>query len=133
MKKNGANSNKMPAKEKQYYKQLLLEKKQDLLDEIKQISSTTKISPKDAAGDISGHALHMADAATDTYDREFSLGIASNDRKVIQVIDEALKRIDEGKFGLCLDCGKSISKARLKALPYAWLCVKCKESLEKTA
>lgn len=122
--------NKMTAKDKKYYKELLLLKKQEILDDINHVSADAKVSPKEAAGDISGYTLHMADVATDTYDREFSLGLASNNRRILQVIEEAMKRIEEGSFGVCQDCGCKISKVRLKALPYAWLCIKCQEKLE---
>jgi RNA polymerase-binding protein DksA len=125
------NANKLSAGEKKYYRELLLKKKQAILDEIERISADAKLSPKEASGDISAYTLHMADVATDAYDREFSLGLASNGRRVIQIIDEAIKRIDEGTFGLCQDCGAKIGKARLKALPYAWLCIKCQEKVEK--
>ena len=73
----------------------------------------------------------MADVATDTYDREFSLGLASNERKLIYEFDDALKRIEEGTFGVCEDCKSLIAKNRLKAVPYARLCVKCQEKKEK--
>ncbi|MDD4953790.1 MAG: TraR/DksA family transcriptional regulator, partial [Candidatus Omnitrophica bacterium] len=83
------------------------------------------------SGDISGYTYHMADVATDNYDREFSLGIASNERKMIYELDDALKKIDEGAFGICEDCKSPIAKNRLKAVPYARLCLKCQEKREK--
>ena len=73
----------------------------------------------------------MADVATDTYDREFSLGIASNDREALYELDDALKRIEEGSFGVCESCDSLISKSRLKAVPQARMCVKCQEKSEK--
>ncbi len=72
----------------------------------------------------------MADVATDMYDREFNLGLASSEREVLQKIDQALKRIDEKSFGACSECEKSIPVARLKALPYAETCLKCQEKIE---
>ncbi len=107
--------------------------KEEILDGIKHISEDIlKKSQKDAAGDISGYTYHMADVATDTYDREFSLGLASNDRKMMYELEDALKRIEEGTFGTCEDCKNTISKSRLKAVPYARLCVKCQEKKEKS-
>jgi RNA polymerase-binding transcription factor DksA len=82
------------------------------------------------AGDVSGHALHMADVATDMYDREFNLGLASNDRETLVRVAEALQRIEEGNYGLCTHCKKPIAPARLKAIPYVETCVKCQEDLE---
>jgi DnaK suppressor protein len=79
---------------------------------------------------VSGHALHMADVATDMYDREFNLGLASNDRETLARVGEALQRIEEGNYGLCVQCQKAIAPARLKAIPYVETCVKCQEVLE---
>lgn len=123
---------KLAKKELTEFKKLVLKKKQEVLDEINHISEDTlKKSQKEASGDISGYTYHMADVATDTYDREFSMGIASNERKVIYELDDALKRIEEGVFGVCEECEGFISKNRLKAVPYARYCVKCQEKKEK--
>jgi DnaK suppressor protein len=73
----------------------------------------------------------MADVATDTYDREFSLGLASDERKVIYELDDALKKIEEDSYGICEECKKLIAKNRLKAVPHARLCVKCQQKKEK--
>ena len=123
---------KMLKKEAKQYYQLLLKLKERIAGDIKHISEDTlKKSQKDAAGDISGYTLHMADLATDAYDREFSLGLASNDRDALVQIEDAFKRIDEGIFGTCERCKKSIAKIRLKALPFARLCLKCQRDQEK--
>jgi len=119
-------------KELSEFKKLILKRKEELLDEIKHISEDTlKKSQKDAAGDISGYTYHMADVATDTYDREFSLGLASNDRELLYEFDDALKKTEEGTFGICEECKSLITKTRLKAVPCARLCIKCQEKKEK--
>lgn len=115
------------------FKKILVKKKDEILADIKHISDDTlKKSQKDASGDISGYTYHMADVATDTYDREFSLGLASNDRQFLYELEDALKKIEEGKYGICESCNSSIAKSRLKAVPYARLCVKCQEKKEKS-
>lgn len=88
-------------------------------------------SQRDASGDLSGYAFHMADMATDNFDREFSLDLASNEQVLLNRIDEALKKIQDGSYGVCENCEKPISFKRLKAVPYAKLCIKCKEDEEK--
>ena len=88
-------------------------------------------SQKEASGDLSGYAFHMADMATDNFDREFSLDLASSEQNLLNCIDEAIGKIKEGTFGVCEDCNKAISIKRLKAVPYAKLCIKCKEKEEK--
>ncbi|MCK9595137.1 MAG: TraR/DksA C4-type zinc finger protein [Candidatus Omnitrophica bacterium] len=123
---------KLTKKELGDYKKLIAKRKGEVLDNINHISADTlKQSQKDASGDISGYTYHMADVATDTYDREFSLGIASSERELIYELEDALKRIEEGTYGVCEDCKDWITKTRLKALPYARLCVKCQQKREK--
>ncbi len=125
-------SKKIDKKTAKVYKNLLLEKREELLGDITQISEETlKKSQKDASGDISGYAFHMADMATDNYDREFSLGLASKERGVLYEINHALQKLQEGIFGTCETCKKPISKIRLKAVPYATLCLKCQQNREK--
>lgn len=116
------------------FKKILIKRKEEINDEINHISSDTLMrSQKEASGDNSGYSYHMADVATDNYDREFSLGLASNERDTLYEIDAALQKIKDGSFGLCEDCEKAISKTRLKAVPYAKSCIKCQEAKEKKA
>jgi RNA polymerase-binding protein DksA len=123
---------KFSKKDLLYFKKLTLKRKEEIIDQINHISEDTlKKSQKDAAGDISGYTYHMADIATDTYDREFSIGLASNERKLIYEIDDAVKKIEDGTYGICEECKNLISKTRLKAIPYARLCLKCQEKTEK--
>lgn len=124
--------NKLTKNELKFFKEFLLEKKNQIWEEIDKISQDTlRKSQRDASGDISGYTLHMADLATDTYDREFSLGLVSNEHKILSEIDDALKRIEEGSFGLCEECSKPISKSRLKAIAYTRFCLKCQKEKER--
>ena len=123
---------KFSKKELNSFRKMILEKKEEFIDGLRHsLEDTLKKSPRDASGDISGYAFHMADVATDAYDREFSLDLASNERKMLYEIDEALKKIEEGSFGFCEECKNPIGKRRLKALPYGRLCLKCQEAKEK--
>jgi DnaK suppressor protein len=123
---------KFNKKELAEFKKLILKRKEEILEGIEHISEDNlKKSQKEASGDISGYTYHMADVASDSYDREFSLGLASQERKMIYELDDALKKMDEGAFGVCEDCKAIITKIRLKAVPYARLCVKCQEKREK--
>ena len=124
--------NKFNKKELSVFKKTILKIKEEVVGDIKHISEDTlKKSQKDASGDISGYTYHMADVATDTYDREFSLGLVSNEQKALYELDDALKRIEEGTFGICEECKCLMTKTRLKAVPYARLCVKCQEKRER--
>ena len=122
----------MTKKDLKFFKELLLKKKADLAKGIDHIANDAlKTSQRDATGDLSAYSLHMADMATDNYDREFSLGLADNEQKILNRINAALEKIEEDNFGLCELCEKKISKVRLKVVPYAELCVPCQEKQEK--
>ncbi len=88
-------------------------------------------SQRDAAGDLSGYSFHMADMATDNFDTEFNLGLASGGQQNLNLIDAALRKIDEGRYGVCEGCSKPIPQKRLMAMPHAPLCVKCQSLEEK--
>ena len=123
---------KMLKKELMQFKKIIIVLRDKILEDVKHISEDAiKQSQREAAGDISTYTYHMADIATDTYDREFSIGLASNERKLLYEIEDALKRIDDGSFGICEECKKLISKSRLKAVPYTRLCLKCQSKREK--
>lgn len=117
--------------ESEKYKKLLLKKKEAINDAIRRVEKDTlNRSQRDASGDLSAYGLHMADTATDSYDREFSLGLASNAQEILYDIEEALKRIKDKTFGSCLSCEKLIPKKRLQALPQAGLCITCQGKQE---
>ncbi len=121
----------MNKKELDRYKQLLLEERTSILGGVEKISGDVlKKSSKDASGDLSGYTLHIADMATDNYDREFSLGIADTERATLVKIDDALKRVALKSYGKCLLCKKDIAKKRLAAVPHAEHCKKCQEKEE---
>ncbi len=112
------------------YRKLLLKTKEQIAGDIRDLSDENNGSANDRGGDVSGHALHMADVATDMYDREFTLGLAATDRELLYQVNEALGRIEDGNYGLCTICKKSIPATRLKAIPHVQTCLKCQESRE---
>jgi RNA polymerase-binding protein DksA len=84
----------------------------------------------DLTGEV-GLDEDFADAGTATFDRERDLSIRNNIRDLIEQIDRAVRRIDEGSYGTCERCGKPIDAARVKALPHASLCLDCKRREER--
>ena len=122
---------KFNKKELAEFKKLIMARRNEIVDDLGDRDETMKTSQKEASGDISGYTYHMADVATDNYDREFSLGIASNERQALYELDDALKRIEDGSYGLCEDCKAPISKTRLKAVPFTRHCLPCQEKREK--
>ncbi len=121
----------MNKKELERFKKVLLKKREDVITEISDITKDTlSKSQREASGDLSGYSFHMADQASDNYDREFSLNLASDNQKIIYAIDEALQRIKDKTYGKCLECSKAISLKRLRAVAYATLCISCQRKKE---
>ena len=83
------------------------------------------------SGELSKVPLHLADAGTDNFEQEFSLSLAETGSQSLPLIESAIKRIAEGTYGICEECGVNIPRARLNAVPFAHLCVKCASELEK--
>jgi RNA polymerase-binding protein DksA len=118
--------------ELEQFKTLLLTLRRKIAGDLESIEKDTlKTNQKDSSGDLSGYSFHMADMATDNFDREFNLGLASNEQNLLNLIDVALRKIKEGTFGICEQTGKPISKKRLMAVPYAPLCIEAQELEEK--
>ena len=119
------------AKEITELRERLVEERKDLqaqYDELEESSFSSNQS--DLTGEM-GFDEEYADAGTATFERERDLSLVNNLRDLIERIDKALVKIDEGTYGLCARCGKPIEKARLKALPYASLCLKDKQAEER--
>ena len=92
--------------------------------------STFSAAQSDITGEM-GFDEEYADAGTNTFEREKDLSLVNNLRDLMDRIDKALAKMDDGTYGLCARCGKPIEKARIKALPYANLCLKDKQAEER--
>jgi len=114
------------------FRQLLIVEREKFAAEIRSLAQDALRSPREASGDLSGYTMHLADMAADTAERELSTNLVSSEQEVLYQIDDALERIDEGAFGLCEKCDKAIPVSRLKAVPYARLCVQCQQAKEKS-
>jgi RNA polymerase-binding protein DksA len=90
-------------------------------------------SPRDASGDLSGYSFHLADAGTDTDEREKAAQLTTTEGRLLAAIEAAIERIDAGAYGVCVTCGGDIGAKRLEAMPYATQCIECKEREEHAA
>ena len=115
------------------FKDLLLQTRANVAGEIKSIAKEASKNPRESSGDLSSYTVHMADMSGDAYERELAMNIASSEQEVLYQIDEALKRLDEGAYGLCQSCGQVISMSRLKAVPYTSMCIECQRAQEQKA
>ncbi|MBF0494720.1 MAG: TraR/DksA C4-type zinc finger protein [Candidatus Omnitrophica bacterium] len=122
----------MSKKELVFYKGLLRDLRKKIVDEIGSMEGDfLKKNPKEFSGDLSSYTFHMADMASDTYNTDFNLGLLSNETDILFEINEAMKRIDDGTYGVCEKYGIPISKSRLKAMPYTRYSIKAQEEEEK--
>jgi RNA polymerase-binding protein DksA len=121
----------MDKRTREKYRKRLLAEKEKILNQINNLSEgTLSSSQRDSSGDLSGYSMHMADVGTDNFQRELALGLVSNEQQVLYRINEALRRVDDGTYGKCEECGSNIKETRLKALPFATMCISCKEKDE---
>ncbi|MGC8977641.1 MAG: TraR/DksA family transcriptional regulator [Candidatus Ratteibacteria bacterium] len=79
-----------------------------------------------------GVPTHIADYGTDEFEKDLEVGLSDSESKILQAIDIAIKKIKDGNYGICENCGKPIAKERLKAIPYARFCIKCQTEKEKS-
>ena len=122
----------LTAAEIQHFRELLLQKWTEIVGDVNSIESEAlKKSRLDAAGDLSSMPIHMADLGTDNFEQEFALGLMDSERKILAEIGDALKRINEGVYGICEGTGKPIARARLEAKPWARYCIKYATMVEQ--
>ena len=114
-----------------HFREMLLAKRADLVGDVSTLHDEAQRSRRDAAGDLSTMPIHMADLGTDNYERELTLGLIEGEHALLNEIDEALVRIQDGRYGRCLATGKPIGKARLKAKPWAQYCYEYMLAQEK--
>ena len=113
------------------YKELLLVLRARLRGDVNQMADAAlKKSRSEANGDLSTMPIHMADMGSDNFEQEFTLSLMENEGVTLEQIESSLERIEEGIYGQCEECGVKIPKARLNAIPYATLCVRCAEQQE---
>ena len=114
------------------FRDMLVEERQRVQDAISYLHEETPGSLVDETEEIVGSAdNHLAETASATLDREIDYTLEENSEHVLAAINEALRRIEEGTFGICRTCGQPISRERLEAIPYATQCIDCKRKEER--
>ena len=129
--KNHSEAN-VPKKFLSYYR-LLIELREHVLSGLDyHTQETLHRSSKDDSGDLSSYGQHMADAGTETFDRDFALSLVSSEKEALHEIEKAIERIFDGSYGICKVTGKPIAKERLKAVPFTRFSVEGQIEFEKT-
>jgi RNA polymerase-binding transcription factor DksA len=111
-------------------KEKLLNLRDAMVDSMAGVAQDTLRSRAEGS-EASAFGMHQADAGSDAYDRDFALSLLSQEQDALYEIDQALKRIELGTYGVCEMSGKPIPHARLEAIPFARFTVECQSQLEK--
>ena len=124
--KKSSESKRMNAREIKKFKEQLIRLKEELLSLVRKTTENEKEYPSSEVGD-------SIDQAADSSARELLFELNHGERQRLEAIERALKKIEQGRFGICEKCKDIITKKRLKAVPYARFCIKCKAKMEKPA
>ena len=111
------------------FRKLLEEERRRVVDAIEYLHKENPGSIEDETEDQTQD--NLADTATATLDREIDYTLEENSEHVLEAIEAALKRIDDGTYGTCVNCGKPIAEERLAAIPWATHCIDCKRLEER--
>jgi DnaK suppressor protein len=114
----------MRKREREKFSAMLLEIRKNILREIKQ-------DVKEGREGEAGDGRDTYDIASDERDREINLLLGDRERKKLQLVDDALHRLEAGEYGQCEECGGDIAVGRLEAMPFSRLCVTCQGEFEQ--
>jgi DnaK suppressor protein len=114
----------MDQKKQKALKEQLLKRKAEIVMVYNRNKTYGKAADEEGAQDI-------ADKASNSYTKEFLFSLSNSEREMLQQIDEALERVEGGKYGTCVACEKSIERKRIEAVPWASHCLACQEKAEQ--
>ena len=114
-----------------FFRALLMSERKNVVKIIEGIDESWSKNIRDAVGNVSAYATHIADLGTDSDEREKETYMLDRELKNLKNIDNALKRIYDKTYGVCNYCGEEISSSRLKAIPYTEFCINCKRNEER--
>lgn len=120
--------NRLPKKELEKYREILLRKRAELLGDVNNMEDEAL---RQNSGSLSSLPQHMAEQGSDTSDQSIALDLAQVDRNLIREIDDALRRIEDGTYGVCLRTGQRISAERLAEIPWAKYSIEAQRELER--
>lgn len=122
---------KMSADRLKFFEELILREREESLKIIRSISESQSRGAKDSAGDLSSYSLHQADQGSDTHSMENQVYNLEQEQEKIKLLNQSLKKIYDGTYGVCEICGEMVSEARLEVIPYARYCIECMNKEEK--
>lgn len=120
----------MKKSEAKEFKSLLIGLRSRLRGDVNALADAAlRKTRSEASGDLSSMPIHMADLGTDAFEQEFTLSLMEHDGSALEQIEAALVRIEDGLYGVCLECEAKIPKTRLQVLPHTPYCVKCADKV----
>ena len=122
---------KLTKAQKKHYKDLLIKARNEFASRLRSHQEDALSGKRDSAGERAGMATHMADLGSDNFRHDLDLSLMTDEGDVLEMIDEALQKIEDSEYGICVDCECAINPERLEAKPYAWYCIRCKDRHEK--
>lgn len=120
----------MPTRE---LKTLLIKEKERVLKSLGKMEENTQNTMRGSAADTTGVPTHIAELGSDTFEKDLEINLTSSESDILQLIEDALKKIDDKKFGKCESCNKPIPMKRLLAIPYTKYCIECQKKMEKAS
>jgi RNA polymerase-binding protein DksA len=120
----------MSAIDTNHFRELLLDERRRVAAALQNLHDENPGSLSEETGEDAVYDNHLADTATDTYDRELDYSLEESSEHLLGDIDAALERIENGTYGTCTNCGGRIPAERLEARPYATLCIGCQRTQE---
>ncbi|MGI6343623.1 MAG: TraR/DksA C4-type zinc finger protein [Bacillota bacterium] len=114
----------------EHFRQELVARRQASEATLADLETELREAQGESFQELSTYDNHTADIATETWERGKDLALRENQRLLLEEIDAALQRIEDGTYGWCVDCGQPIARERLEAVPHASRCVHCQEEIE---
>jgi RNA polymerase-binding transcription factor DksA len=121
---------KLSPEKLRFFEDLIRKELQESMLYIENINREQSVGSRESSGDLSSYAYHQADQGSDTNYMEHTVMMMESEREKIRLLNDAMRRIQDGNFGICEMCGELIPDARLQIIPYATLCIDCKEKME---
>jgi DnaK suppressor protein len=114
----------MDKRKQKSYRDRLLARREGLFRQVTEAEMSSRERDLEATQD-------PADMAANAYTKELLISMSANDRRLLDLIDEALRRIEAGEYGECINCGEQVQEKRLEAVPWARYCLKCQDLQER--
>jgi DnaK suppressor protein len=120
----------LSAKKLKQFEELIQKELKESIAYVEDINKDQSIGARESSGDLSSYAYHQADQGSDTNLMEQTVMMLEQEREKIRLLNDALRKVYEGGFGVCEMCGDNINESRLEVIPYAIYCISCMEKSE---